>query len=121
MLLCARTCTRLLVCVGCADLITLDTMTPQERKRQGYIHELIHTEETYVEDLELVLEVGADTEGGNPGFTFQLSPCQPGLLQAHVGVRPPDRGGDGSDLRQLEGANNVQHQVTQVGSKHQLG
>ncbi|XP_072218107.1 intersectin-2a isoform X2 [Leuresthes tenuis] len=41
----------------CADLITLDTMTPQERKRQGYIHELIHTEETYVEDLELVLEV----------------------------------------------------------------
>ncbi|XP_047244036.1 intersectin-2a isoform X3 [Girardinichthys multiradiatus] len=41
----------------CADLITLDTMSPQERKRQGYIHELIHTEETYVEDLELVLEV----------------------------------------------------------------
>ncbi|XP_039638331.1 intersectin-2a isoform X4 [Perca fluviatilis] len=42
---------------GCADLMTLDTMTPQERKRQGYIHELIQTEETYVEDLELVLEV----------------------------------------------------------------
>ncbi|KAM4713617.1 intersectin-2a isoform 2-T2 [Anableps anableps] len=41
----------------CADLITLDTMTPQERKRQGYIHELFHTEETYVDDLELVLEV----------------------------------------------------------------
>lgn len=41
----------------CADLITLETMTPQERKRQGYIHELFHTEETYVEDLELVLEV----------------------------------------------------------------
>ncbi|XP_036003423.1 intersectin-2a isoform X3 [Fundulus heteroclitus] len=41
----------------CADLITLDTMTPQERKRQGYIHELIHTEEIYVDDLELVLEV----------------------------------------------------------------
>nr|XP_057912352.1 intersectin-2a isoform X2 [Doryrhamphus excisus] len=41
----------------CADLKTLDTMTPQERKRQGYIHELIHTEETYVDDLELVLEV----------------------------------------------------------------
>lgn len=37
--------------------MTLDTMTPQERKRQGYIHELIQTEETYVEDLELVLEV----------------------------------------------------------------
>ncbi|XP_041660585.1 intersectin-2a isoform X2 [Cheilinus undulatus] len=42
---------------GCADLVTLDSMTPQERKRQGYIHELIQTEETYVEDLELVLEV----------------------------------------------------------------
>ncbi|XP_045916385.1 intersectin-2a isoform X1 [Micropterus dolomieu] len=42
---------------GCADLMTLDTMTPQERKRQGYIHELIQTEETYVEDLDLVLEV----------------------------------------------------------------
>ncbi|KAL3052638.1 hypothetical protein OYC64_005217 [Pagothenia borchgrevinki] len=41
----------------CADLMSLDTMTPQERKRQGYIHELIQTEETYVEDLELVLEV----------------------------------------------------------------
>ncbi|XP_076611810.1 intersectin-2a isoform X2 [Chaetodon auriga] len=41
----------------CADLMTLDTMTPQERKRQGYIHELIRTEETYVNDLELVLEV----------------------------------------------------------------
>ncbi|KAM9840274.1 intersectin-2-like [Aulostomus maculatus] len=41
----------------CADLMTLDEMTPQERKRQGYIHELIQTEETYVEDLELVLEV----------------------------------------------------------------
>ncbi|XP_062292716.1 intersectin-2-like [Scomber scombrus] len=41
----------------CADLMTLDTMTPQERKRQGYIHELIQTEETYVNDLELVLEV----------------------------------------------------------------
>uniref|UniRef100_A0AAV2KEG3 Uncharacterized protein n=2 Tax=Knipowitschia caucasica TaxID=637954 RepID=A0AAV2KEG3_KNICA len=41
----------------CADLMTLDTMSPQERKRQGYIHELIQTEETYVEDLELVLDV----------------------------------------------------------------
>ncbi|MEQ2275877.1 Intersectin-2 [Xenotaenia resolanae] len=48
---------RVWVKTGCADLITLDTMSPQERKRQGYIHELIHTEETYVEDLELVLEV----------------------------------------------------------------
>lgn len=59
-----RACPHLFACawvcvcaVGCADLMTLDTMTPQERKRQGYIHELIQTEETYVEDLELVLEV----------------------------------------------------------------
>uniref|UniRef100_A0AAY4D1R3 Intersectin 2a n=1 Tax=Denticeps clupeoides TaxID=299321 RepID=A0AAY4D1R3_9TELE len=41
----------------CADLMSLDSMSPQERKRQGYIHELIETEERYVEDLELVLEV----------------------------------------------------------------
>lgn len=55
-------CVCVCVCVvGCADLMTLDTMTPQERKRQGYIHELIQTEETYVEDLELVLEVQANT------------------------------------------------------------
>uniref|UniRef100_A0A7N8YHK6 Intersectin 2a n=1 Tax=Mastacembelus armatus TaxID=205130 RepID=A0A7N8YHK6_9TELE len=49
--------TTCLTLVWCADLMTLDTMSPQERKRQGYIHELIQTEETYVEDLELVLEV----------------------------------------------------------------
>lgn len=55
---CLHVCLHACVCtVGCADLMTLDTMTPQERKRQGYIHELIQTEETYVEDLELVLEV----------------------------------------------------------------
>lgn len=42
--------------------MTLDTMTPQERKRQGYIHELIQTEETYVDDLELVLEVQTNTQ-----------------------------------------------------------
>ncbi|XP_076834688.1 intersectin-2b [Brachyhypopomus gauderio] len=41
----------------CADLTSLDSMTPQEKKRQGYIHELIETEERYVEDLQLVLEV----------------------------------------------------------------
>lgn len=77
MLVCARTCTRLLVCVGCADLMTLDTMTPQERKRQGYIHELIHTEETYVEDLELVLEVRTDMDRKSrrtPGSQFNLFP-----------------------------------------------
>jgi hypothetical protein len=32
-------------------------MSPQERKRQGYIHELMETEEKYVEDLQIVLEV----------------------------------------------------------------
>uniref|UniRef100_A0A8C3PBQ0 Intersectin 2 n=1 Tax=Chrysemys picta bellii TaxID=8478 RepID=A0A8C3PBQ0_CHRPI len=41
----------------CADLQTLDTMQPMERKRQGYIHELIQTEERYMDDLQLVLEV----------------------------------------------------------------
>ncbi|XP_029451899.1 intersectin-2 isoform X2 [Rhinatrema bivittatum] len=41
----------------CADLHTLDTMQPMERKRQGYIHELIQTEERYMDDLQLVLEV----------------------------------------------------------------
>lgn len=42
--------------------MTLDTMTPQERKRQGYIHELIQTEEIYMDDLELVLEVQMSTQ-----------------------------------------------------------
>uniref|UniRef100_A0A671LB05 Intersectin-2-like n=1 Tax=Sinocyclocheilus anshuiensis TaxID=1608454 RepID=A0A671LB05_9TELE len=41
----------------CADLLSLDSMCTEERKRQGYIHELIQTEESYLEDLELALEV----------------------------------------------------------------
>ncbi|KAG7279130.1 hypothetical protein CRUP_022325, partial [Coryphaenoides rupestris] len=41
----------------CAGLASLDTMSTQERKRQGYIHELMETEEKYVEDLQIVLEV----------------------------------------------------------------
>uniref|UniRef100_A0A4X2KJM9 Intersectin 2 n=1 Tax=Vombatus ursinus TaxID=29139 RepID=A0A4X2KJM9_VOMUR len=41
----------------CADLQSLDTMAPMERKRQGYIHELIRTEERYMGDLQLVTEV----------------------------------------------------------------
>uniref|UniRef100_A0A4W3J9E3 Intersectin 1 n=1 Tax=Callorhinchus milii TaxID=7868 RepID=A0A4W3J9E3_CALMI len=41
----------------CADLHLLDMLTPSERKRQGYIHELIVTEENYVTDLQLVTEV----------------------------------------------------------------
>uniref|UniRef100_A0A8C6IDN9 Intersectin 2 n=1 Tax=Mus spicilegus TaxID=10103 RepID=A0A8C6IDN9_MUSSI len=41
----------------CADLQALDSMQPTERKRQGYIHELIQTEERYMDDLQLVIEV----------------------------------------------------------------
>nr|XP_020652410.1 intersectin-2 isoform X2 [Pogona vitticeps] len=41
----------------CADLQSLDRMQPMERKRQGYIHELIQTEEKYMDDLQLVIEV----------------------------------------------------------------
>ncbi|XP_057596403.1 intersectin-2 isoform X3 [Hippopotamus amphibius kiboko] len=52
----------------CADLQTLDTMQPVERKRQGYIHELIETEERYVDDLQLVVEV------------FQKRMAEPGFL-----------------------------------------
>ncbi|XP_075053310.1 intersectin-1 isoform X2 [Mixophyes fleayi] len=40
----------------CADLHLLDMLSPIERKRQGYIHELIVTEENYVNDLQLVTE-----------------------------------------------------------------
>ncbi|XP_060025714.1 intersectin-2 isoform X4 [Lagenorhynchus albirostris] len=52
----------------CADLQTLDTMQPVERKRQGYIHELMETEERYVDDLQLVVEV------------FQKRMAEPGFL-----------------------------------------
>ncbi|XP_038655834.1 intersectin-2-like [Scyliorhinus canicula] len=52
----------------CADLQFLDTMAPMERKRQGYIHELIQTEERYMDDLQLVLEV------------FQKQMAESGLL-----------------------------------------
>ncbi|XP_029821753.1 intersectin-1 [Manacus vitellinus] len=49
---------RTLLCFpGCADLHLLDMLTPTERKRQGYIHELIVTEENYVTDLQLVTEI----------------------------------------------------------------
>uniref|UniRef100_A0A3Q3WIF9 Intersectin-1 n=1 Tax=Mola mola TaxID=94237 RepID=A0A3Q3WIF9_MOLML len=41
----------------CADLLLLDMLSPMERKRQGYIHELIVTEENYVNDLQLVTEI----------------------------------------------------------------
>lgn len=39
-------------------------LTPTERKRQGYIHELIVTEENYVNDLQLVTEVTAVVGAG---------------------------------------------------------
>uniref|UniRef100_A0A4W3ITP5 Intersectin 2b n=1 Tax=Callorhinchus milii TaxID=7868 RepID=A0A4W3ITP5_CALMI len=59
----------------CADLQSLDTMLPMERKRQGYIHELIQTEERYLEDLQLVLEV------------FQKPMAESGLLtEAELGI-----------------------------------
>ncbi|KAK2854204.1 hypothetical protein Q5P01_006865 [Channa striata] len=41
----------------CADLNSLDSLSPQEKKRQGYIHELLESEDRYVEDLQIVLEV----------------------------------------------------------------
>ncbi|KAM9726715.1 LOW QUALITY PROTEIN: intersectin-1 [Menidia menidia] len=41
----------------CADLHLLDMLSPPERKRQGYIHELIVTEENYANDLQLVTEI----------------------------------------------------------------
>ncbi|XP_031730606.1 intersectin-1 isoform X1 [Anarrhichthys ocellatus] len=41
----------------CADLHLLDMLSPMERKRQGYIHELIVTEENYANDLQLVTEI----------------------------------------------------------------
>ncbi|CAN9506941.1 unnamed protein product [Ophioblennius macclurei] len=41
----------------CADLNSLDLLSSQEKKRQGYIHELIQTEERYVDDLQIVLDV----------------------------------------------------------------
>ncbi|TKC48930.1 hypothetical protein EI555_007079 [Monodon monoceros] len=43
-------------------------MQPVERKRQGYIHELMETEERYVDDLQLVVEV------------FQKRMAEPGFL-----------------------------------------
>lgn len=48
-------------------------LTPTERKRQGYIHELIVTEENYVNDLQLVTEVmAAMGAGGGRGYWQRL-------------------------------------------------
>uniref|UniRef100_A0A8C8X2G8 Intersectin-1 n=1 Tax=Panthera leo TaxID=9689 RepID=A0A8C8X2G8_PANLE len=57
----------------CSDLHLLDMLTPTERKRQGYIHELIVTEENYVNDLQLVTEVmAAMGAGGGRGYWQRL-------------------------------------------------
>lgn len=40
-----------------ADTDSQDSSSPQEKKRQGYIDELLQSEERYVEDLKIVLEV----------------------------------------------------------------
>ncbi|XP_041105655.1 intersectin-2-like isoform X1 [Polyodon spathula] len=77
----------------CADLTSLDTMSPMERKRQGYIHELIETEERYIDDLQLVVEVFQKpmTESGKlteseTGMIFvnwnELITCNTELLKA---------------------------------------
>jgi len=47
-------------------------MCTEERKRQGYIHELIQTEESYLEDLELAGEVNQQS--------FQWSTCMTYML-----------------------------------------
>ncbi len=59
-------------CVGCADLLSLDSMCTEERKRQGYIHELIQTEESYLEDLELALEVNQQL---HQQYMWYISKC----------------------------------------------
>ncbi|TKS85859.1 Intersectin-1 SH3 domain-containing protein 1A SH3P17 [Collichthys lucidus] len=55
----------------CADLHLLDMLSPMERKRQGYIHELIVTEENYVNDLQLVTELGPELSS-----RASLPPCR---------------------------------------------
>lgn len=70
-------------------------MQPVERKRQGYIHELIQTEERYMDDLQLVIEVRAvaycllrEREGGH------LCPSHLGAMEANffcfvvLGMKP---------------------------------
>ena len=40
-----------------ADPAVLAVTSPKEGKRQSYIHELINTEETYMEDMSVVMDV----------------------------------------------------------------
>jgi hypothetical protein len=39
----------------------LATTSPEEIKRQNYIHELINTEESYMEDMTIVVQVSQRT------------------------------------------------------------
>lgn len=110
-----------LCAAGCADLHLLDMLSPMERKRQGYIHELIVTEENYVNDLQLVTEVSAHTHTHTQSkVAWRRKKCHQRLLlcadlpQAAAGLRAADGEGGGHDLRQLEGAHYVQHQAAQV-------
>uniref|UniRef100_A0A8D2DY81 Intersectin-1 n=1 Tax=Sciurus vulgaris TaxID=55149 RepID=A0A8D2DY81_SCIVU len=70
----------------CSDLHLLDMLTPTERKRQGYIHELIVTEENYVNDLQLVTEVLASGGGGGLGALLR-NLCVPLLSLGALRVR----------------------------------
>ena len=64
-------------------------MQPAERKRQGYIHELIETEERYVDDLQLVVEVrGRGAAGGASGAQSQVPPLTR-ESQAWQALSPP--------------------------------
>ncbi|KAI4874469.1 hypothetical protein NFI96_026243 [Prochilodus magdalenae] len=69
---------------GCADLLSLDSMSSEERKRQGYIHELIHTEHTYLQDLELVLEMALLYE--DYGVFYKPMAESGRLTEAEMGV-----------------------------------
>lgn len=47
----------LVSCTGSTDPQVLAVTSAEESKRQSYIHELINTEETYMQDMSIVLEV----------------------------------------------------------------
>lgn len=57
---------------GCSDPTSLDSLSAQEKKRQGYIHELIEAEERYVEDLQVVLEVNNQNPTGYLNYVTKL-------------------------------------------------
>ena len=44
---------------GSTDPAVLAVTSSEEKKRQSYIHELINTEETYMEDMSVVMDVSA--------------------------------------------------------------